>query len=207
MKETPWSIHRTSPTHLDCKGTKVYISDGIVNWTWHLTRYLFVPPEVCRSVRKKKNQNRSLLKSHSRITFEVKHHRCSRRESCNRSTGISVISYYTTKRHNSFSLDPFVCWNQMSLEWIFSLGFTSVVELACCASLFIYLPSSSHRFPVPLSCWIQNQPASSKLCLSSFPAMPCLYNKLISYCAWTDVVLFNFIQVIYLKKHLNLMTS
>lgn len=89
---------------------------------------------------------------------------------------------------------------------IFS-GFTSAVELDCWASLFICLPSSSLLFPVPSSCWMQTRPASLELYLSSFPAMLCLYNELISYCVWTNVVLFNSKKDIYLKICLNLMTS
>lgn len=62
--------------------------------------------------------------------------------------GYPLLAITQRKRHNSFSLDRFVCWNQMSLEWFFSPRFTSVVEpasLLCTSHLLaLILISSLH---------------------------------------------------------------
>lgn len=71
--------------------------------------------------------------------------------------GYPLLAIIQQKRHNSFSLDRFVCWNQVSLEWFFSPRFTSVVEPASLLCTSHLLALILHLFPAPPPCWRQNQ--------------------------------------------------
>lgn len=126
-----------------------------IRWsiTWHRPHYLFIP-DVCHSLRKKWTV--STIHTERRINhiwnltpeslFKWSIINAVLGKTVIDPQGSSLLAITQRKKHNSFSLDRFVCWNQMSLEWFFSPRFTSVVEpasLLCTSHLLALILISS----------------------------------------------------------------
>lgn len=177
-KRSTMKHYRISPMYPDCKGAKVCATGASLNWTWHTVH----TPEKCAA---------STIHTTRRINhiWNFTPESLFKWNAINAVTGKTafdpqgypLLAIIKQKRHKSSSLDPCVHWrsnfpNMILLSWIYPCCWADLF----CISLYL-LTFTLHLFPVSPSCWIHNNPASSKLFLSSFPKMLSLW--------WIDFLL------------------
>lgn len=177
-KRSTMKHYRISPMYPDCKGAKVCATGASLNWTWHTVH----TPEKCAA---------STIHTTRRINhiwnftpeslFKWNAINAVTGKTAFDTQGYPLLAIIKQKRHKSSLLDPCVHWrsnfpNMILLSWIYPCCWADLF----CISLYL-LTFTLHLFPVSPSCWIHNNPASSKLFLSSFPKMLSLW--------WIDFLL------------------
>ena len=197
-----WSTmkhYRISPTHPDWKGAKGCATGASLNW------YTVYTPEKCTASTIHTTRINHIWNFTPESLFKWSAINAVAGKTAFDPQGYPLLAIIQQKRHGSSSLDPCVHWRSNFPNMILLSGFTLAVELIGSASLFICLhsPSISSLSLLPVGHIIILSHQSS----SFLPFQRCcLYDELISYCAGTSIVLFNSTKVIYLNKHLNLMT-